>query len=298
MKQGDIAKTLSGALLGIFAGYAIASLKEGYNALAIIVIMVSLYITLFTGDITEVKLKGMIRYTYVFTVLALIGSIVPFMYISAEDVAPDSPVGLMHGCVERSNKDSFPDEVLCDRKVESENSPNGIGNNRLWFVNIGGSTIYDESETKSLNEPDKSGSSVKSTKKLSLHKVSGGIVVPLYVIVLSLMGAAISMTRRVPEYQRSYFPQVTGTGGKSRTNDGTISAKRIKDYARLRELLVFQIMQVLSAPMIATVGYYLVAPGTKMASVVIAFVSGFASGVILVAVRATADLIRDKISTT
>jgi hypothetical protein len=32
-------------------------------------------------------------------------------------------------------------------------------------------------------------------------EVSGGLVVPLYVIILSVMGGAINMTRRVPEYQ-------------------------------------------------------------------------------------------------
>ena len=33
------------------------------------------------------------------------------------------------------------------------------------------------------------------------REINGGLVVPLYVVVLALFGGAISMTRRVPEYQ-------------------------------------------------------------------------------------------------
>ena len=38
--------------------------------------------------------------------------------------------------------------------------------------------------------------------KVVTGEINGGLVVPLYVVVLALFGGAISMTRRVPEYQR------------------------------------------------------------------------------------------------
>jgi len=60
-----------------------------------------------------------------------------------------------------------------------------------------------------------------------------GLVVPLYVIVLSLMGSAVSMTRKVPEHQRR-----------------ALDPKEPLTNAQAREYLVFQIMQVLSAPLI------------------------------------------------
>jgi hypothetical protein len=57
------------------------------------------------------------------------------------------------------------------------------------------------------------------------------VVVPLYVIVLALFGSAVSMTRRVPEYQ----------GHSMDAQDSLTNVKA-------RENLVFEIMQVISAP--------------------------------------------------
>ena len=102
--------------------------------------------------------------------------------------------------------------------------------------------------------------------------ICGGLVVPLYVVFLSLIGGAVSMTRRVPEYQRRiYLPEGT---------DEHLPRESA------RELLVLQIMQVLSAPMIAITAYYMVKPDNLTMSVVIGFASGFASETILRAIHA------------
>lgn len=56
-----------------------------------------------------------------------------------------------------------------------------------------------------------------------------------------------------------------------------------------REYLVFEIMQVVSAPLIAITVYYIVGPTTPMTSVVLGFGSGFASAPILLMIRSLVD---------
>jgi hypothetical protein len=55
---------------------------------------------------------------------------------------------------------------------------------------------------------------------------------------------------------------------------------------RARELLVFQIMQFVSAPLIAITAYYMVKPSNPTISAVLGFASGFASETILRAIGA------------
>ena len=58
---------------------------------------------------------------------------------------------------------------------------------------------------------------------------------------------------------------------------------------RLVNTAFVQIMQVLSAPLIALTAYNLVAPGSLATSVVVGFSSGFASESILLMIRSLAD---------
>ncbi len=110
------------------------------------------------------------------------------------------------------------------------------------------------------------------------RQITGGLVVPLYVIVLALVGGAISMTRRVPEYQRR-----------------ALDVRDPLTNAEAREYLVFQIMQVFTAPLIAVTAYYIYRPATPVESVVLGFASGFASEPILVMIRALVDKLRPAI---
>ena len=109
----------------------------------------------------------------------------------------------------------------------------------------------------------------------ALGQINGGLVVPLYVVVLALFGGAISMTRRVPEYQRR-----------------AMDSQDVLTNAEARESLVFQIMQVFTAPLIAVTTYYIILPDTPLKSVVVGFGSGFASEPILLMIRALVDKLR------
>jgi hypothetical protein len=57
----------------------------------------------------------------------------------------------------------------------------------------------------------------------------------------------------------------------------------------LREYLVFQIVQFVSAPFIAAVAYYLISPSSTAATVALAFAAGFASETVLLYVRAAVE---------
>ncbi len=110
--------------------------------------------------------------------------------------------------------------------------------------------------------------------------LSRGLVVPLYVVVLAVFGGAVGMSRRVPEIQRG-----AAASAKQEDPEQAISA------IEARERVVFQIMQVLSAPLIAITGFAAFEPDTMTAAVLIGFISGFASETILKKLRQAGEAV-------
>jgi hypothetical protein len=80
------------------------------------------------------------------------------------------------------------------------------------------------------------------------------------------------MTRRVPEFQKRFLD-----------NDDPFWAPEA------RQRLVFQILQFVSAPLIAITAYVLVTPGGPTGSSALAFASGFSSESILLAITSLAN---------
>src|SRR5215472_13755096 len=234
-----------------------------YVPAAYIIIIAALFwgLYIFTGVITNSKLNQIIRYCYVFTGFALAISILPWSPWSVplfSGLSKAAPLGVLRGCAVKPAKAvtsttgiGIPGEVLCEE------------GNYQWVINIGG--VIDPAGEKML------AAGAASQNDLGAH-IRGGVVVPLYVIVLALFGSAVSMTRRVPEYQR-------------RAMDSQDSLSNVQ----ARENLVFQIMQVLSAPLIAITVYYMVKPDTPLTSVVLGFGSGFASEPILLMIRSLVE---------
>jgi hypothetical protein len=208
---------------------------------------------------TEDRLKAIITYCYAFIVFSLSASVLPFFALplipQLYEAMTKSPIGIVAGCSvaaeigdpaqPRTDDTTIPRELRCNGRTEQ------------WVVNIGGTTSSTDSSP------------------YRLVRISGGLVVPLYAVVLSLMGAAVSMTRRVPEYQRRLSP----------------SDPEYLTYDEAREGLVFQIMQVASAPLIAITAYYLVDPGSKAGTIVLSFASGFSSETVLLVIRAIMEKI-------
>jgi hypothetical protein len=218
-----------------------------YFLLSVLVIT-GLYV--FSGTVTNNKLNQIIRFCYCFTGIALLGSLLPFALpdpFSNTDIASKAPLGILQGCVKPTTADSakdYPKEVQC--------AHGGI----QWVANLGG-VVKRSADDKASGE------------------INGGLVVPLYVVVLALFGGAISMTRRVPEYQRR-----------------AMDSQDVLTNAEARESLVFQIMQVFTAPLLAVTSYYIILPDTPLKSVVLGFGSGFASEPILLMIRALVDKLK------
>src|SRR5581483_3203771 len=103
--------------------------------------------------------------------------------------------------------------------------------NGAWIINVGGYVKRCSSEPNS---------------KIPVCQVSGGLLVPLYVIILALMGGSISLTRRLSEQQKCASPEYVTTEKEPKLSQH-----------EFREYLIFQIVQFISAPLIAVLAYYL-----------------------------------------
>lgn len=256
------------------------------------------FLDIFTGIVTKKRMIEIVVFCYLFTFAAVLGPMVIFFAAfswnpALEDFMRTNPMGLVRGCSVQKRPGWVPEEIQCGQDTER---PDVF----QWVLNIGGTIPaaaapdsmkavegseegQDTSDRQTETAADMGGASTgtdevetrgdrSGQQPSSVARIEGGVVVPLYVIVLALMGGAVSMTRRVPEYQRRvYLPH---------------SDPEHITRERGRELLVFQIMQVLSAPLIAVAAYYMIKPTDITVSVLLGFASGFASETILLAIRA------------
>jgi hypothetical protein len=214
------------------------------------------FLYLFTGvEVAPGRIEQIILFCYLFTGIALVGSIVPFLAFpfapSLQQIMVRGPIGLTPGCKDypiNSDDKSVLKELACGNRTDQ------------WVINIGG--IAELESTAQSPDATPTAASRESVPHRPVAwpsvKIEGGLVVPLYVIVLSLMGAAVSMTRRVPEYQQRLIP-------------GTPDAITREEA---RQYFVLQVMQVISAPLIAIAAYHLIEPETPKVSVLLGFIVG------------------------
>ncbi len=206
------------------------------------------------------QLRSVFIYGYVFMLGALGLCAAPFL-IPMDNVGdlPDASLaaGVVVGC--RSDACDAPDRDL------------------QWYVHIGSNISMPRGTTDGAAGPvQQPAESAQQPPDQPAPVLQGGLVVPLYVVVLALMGGAVSMIRRIPEYQK----QVAGENSKGGLHITPI---------RARELIVFQIMQVFSAPLIAITAFAVFAPDTAMSGALFGFFSGFASETILLRLRTAAE---------
>jgi len=258
----------------------------------------------------ERRIRRVILYSYSFAALSLAGSVLPFFVYPSlvpklYDVMLKSPVGIVLGCSETERAKEEAKETAQEKPKPSakpgqakEQAQGAVDqgpaqpspksdkvraeidcsqDSYQWVVNIGGMTLAPkDSKDGSLSQevPD------KKPPWWPRARIQGGLVVPLYFIVLSLIGAAISLTRRVPEYHRRYSIHYVPTPDKPRL-----------DRAAVREYLTFQVVQFLSAPLLAVVAYYLIAPESRAGLIALGFTAGFSSEAILLLIRSLVEKI-------
>lgn len=236
----------------------------------------------------------MVSFAYVFTILFLLFPLWSRVVTSFQSTQEDSlkiPIAIVVGCA----LPSFEDPVAA-KKEDAKSVPKELrcgANTDQWVVNIGGtnvkcaefadcpSSIAEEKQTKTEKEAGEPASGEKSSDSIPVARIRGGLVIPIYFIAVALMGGAVSLLRRVPEIQRRSEHDYVGTEKDPQLTPGEV-----------RERLAFQIMQFISAPLIAITAYYAIGPETKIASVALAFTSGFASESILMMIRGVVDGIK------
>ena len=229
---------------------------------------------------SEQRQRWMI-FSYGFMLVSILGVVYIFSssYRSTayESMNVTAPLAVFVGC----SKDENARDIRC-YEPKKETPPNGEKshisakgatpngrqptetNKGAWVINIGGYVS---------NHDDQN-----CQHGTGVCVVSGGIVVPLYVIIISLLGGSVSLTRRLPEYQVQASVGYVATDEKPKLSQH-----------QFREYLVFQIVQFMSAPLLAILAYYLVDPANIVQTVALSFTAGFASETILLMIRGVTD---------
>lgn len=240
--------------------------------------------------------------------------------------APPPSTNNQNQAAATSSSPDIPSEVLCNPSASQSAPANPTDYNFQWVVNIGGiahswlpatptgetklpsppapppaptgevkppAPLLSGGEAKSpappsapagkvtQQVPSSPATSESAARDQEFYRISGGLVVPLYVIILAFFGSAVSMTRQVPVYQQR-----------------AMDSQDPFSNSEARRSLVFQIMQVLSAPLIAITVYYIYKPSTPAESVVVGFGSGFASEPILLMIRSLVEKLSPARATT
>lgn len=267
--------------------------------LALVVFVALWFIACFTGDAERNKRHGFV-FAYAFTFGAFALLVTPFVSPKTPDNDAARPVRpaegvlqLVRGCVSKdvSGNDVVSAVTKCPTWAypaadSGASAPPGdagasapagaavreVGRQFAWLVSIGGVTIR-------KYEPQLPNGEFKPLD--SYVEVHGGIAVPLFVVVLAFIGGAVSLSRRIPEYQRRSEP-----GYAPRPDEPPLKAYEA------RESVVFQIMQLVSAPFLAIATWYIVSPTTIAAAAGLAFGTGFASEPLLLMIRGMVEGIR------
>lgn len=178
----------------------------------------------------------------------------------------ERPIAVFVGCSSNNEHKS----LSCKPKTDHAEAPEPpISPAGTWILNIGGHI----KACHEKEEDDGYGESVTC-------EVNNGLLVPLYFIILALMGGSISLTRRLPELQKQ----------ASKEHIATEQQPKLTQH-EFREHLIFQIVQFISAPFLAILAYYLIEPNNTTNAVALAFTAGFASETILLMVRSVANKI-------
>ncbi|WP_081921095.1 carboxypeptidase-like regulatory domain-containing protein [Paraburkholderia terrae] len=228
------------------------------------------------------------------------GSDRPASDVAASAAAASDGMGSEASASQGKTGPSIRSYAACDKR-RSARGPCIEGFSYPWLVTLGGFNgvvirenrlLGEDTETSGkkipdgATEPDASAPQVASSSASAAKAnearwfatrgsiVQGGFVVPFYVVLLALVGGAVSLARRIPEYQKRSAVGYVPTQKQS-----------ILTSIQVREVVVFQIMQLVSAPFIAVVAFYAIAPNTMSSAIGLAFLSGFSSELILLQIR-------------
>jgi len=126
-----------------------------------------------------------------------------------------------------------------------------LNRNYHYLLNIGGrlSVLEGPNSGRQVEGKPQPAAQGRSACKPPVYAVRGGLPVPVYFIVLALIGGAISLAKNVPGIQKRSDTVWQGTAAEPRLSPGEV-----------RELLLFQVLQFVSAPLLAVAAYHTVKP--------------------------------------
>ena len=240
----------------------------------------------FTGDPYERRTRQ-VSFTYFVMAVSFLVFALPLMV--RNQAVGTEPLGILSGCVlgdsgeqllscrKASTCDTQPDAV---RALQCER--NRTDTNYHWVLNVGGtlSPLKDATSTTCKEDPESSPLCKPGSRQARVG-ITGGLVVPLPFLFIALVGGAISMSRRIPEIQKRSEVDYLGTPAEPKLLP-----------CEVRERLAFQILQFVSAPLLAIVAYQAIHPENPSTAAVLAFMSGFGSEYVLALIRGLFDGIR------
>lgn len=227
---------------------------------------------------TRDTVHDMYRFAYVFMLVGLATLVMPFTSMHNTGSLPDSgPIRIINGC----QGSGFMTKAAAAPASSAASSawaqsPVPVcgtaepGQTYPLLVAVGGVVGVEVQASAPAGAASQAGRRT--------HAVSGGLVVPLYVIVLGFIGGAICLARKVPEYQKRTEPGFAGT----------TKELPLQPY-EAREFVVFQVLQLVASPFIAIVAFYAFEPKTIALAVAQAFFAGFSSEWVLLRIRAVVD---------
>lgn len=259
------------------------------------------FVYAFTGDPVKRCYQG-VQFAYFFVIGSFAILAIPPL-IKSQAIGHE-PIGIISGCVKDVNA---PDGLRCtsSAKEKEKQSPDALTGNNLenpdrppikcpecgpeernqWLINIGGS-LTPQSESPRNCCGDSCSMADPECKIGSMNNrayITGGLIIPLPFVIIALFGGAVSLSRRVPEIQKCVNEEYVSTATEPRLTHG-----------EARERLAFQIMQYVSAPLIAVVAYQVIQPVNNATSAALAFMAGFGSETILLMIRGVVNGIQPR----
>lgn len=293
-------------------------LIDGLTSGALALGTASWFILCFTGDAGR-RIHDIFVFAYAFTIGSFAMLVLPFVTEQhSESTVRLATLQLVRGCVRDAamgGLGSVSAVVLCPadkaeraakypwpnyRASESNDLPHYGELRYTLMLAIGGvtATVFnDPLPSKDLAPPFSPPASAAAAPAASAAsapawpaahqhlEVMGGLAVPFFVLVLAFIGGAVSLSRRIPEYQRRLHVQYKPLQDES----------AIRPF-EAREFVVFQIMQLVSAPFLAVATWFIVTPMGLTSAATLAFGTGFASEYLLLMIRGLVKGIRPESS--
>ena len=262
------------------------------------------FIRCFTGDARH-RIADIFVFAYAFTIGSFAMLVLPF--VSDGPTSGDSRTAtleLVRGCVRgqaMGGLSGVSAVVLCPsdlpkgdpwpsrRQANGKDEPYDGPLRYTLMLAIGGvtATVIDTSATLPPAAVAPAGTAPVASKRIEPDpprrhlEVIGGLAVPFFVLVMAYIGGAVSLSRRIPEYQRRLHPNYIPTDKEG----------RMRPF-EAREVVVFQIMQLVSAPFLAVATWFIVSPMSLTSAATLAFGTGFASEPLLLMIRGLVEGIR------